>query len=116
MNTKGRDERERAVVEFWRRGHLCWSTIRVYLGWVRRFRTYCVRRTLIEAEQLSLAGVIRFTRTYAGPRLKGKLSARRTCAAAHNAIHAWACALRALSETMPAWHGQRNTGSFSFVQ
>src|SRR5580698_3051737 len=106
MNTKGRDERERAVIEVWRRGHLSWSTIRVYLGWVRRFRTYCVQRKLLEVEQLSLINVIRFTRSYAGPRLKGKRSARRTCDTAHNAIHAWACALRTLGETVPAWHCQ----------
>ena len=106
MNTKGRDDRERAVVQFWRRGHLSWSTIQIYLGWVRRFRTYCVRRKLIEAEQLSLVGVRRFTRTYAGPRLNGKRITRRTCDTAQNAIHAWACALRALGETLPAWQGE----------
>ena len=105
MDTKGRDERERAVVQYWRRGHLSWSTIQVYLGWVRRFRTYCVRGELIEADQLSLVGVRRFTHTYAGPRLQGRRITYRTCDAANNAIHAWACALRALGETVPAWHG-----------
>jgi integrase/recombinase XerD len=103
MNAKGRDERERAVVQFWRRGHLSWNTIQVYLGWVRRFRAYCLRRELIEADELSLVGVRRFTSTYAGPRLKGKRLTRRTCDSAHNAIHSWACALRALAETLPAW-------------
>lgn len=113
MDTKGRDERERAVVQFWRQGHLSWSTIQVYLGWVRRFRTYCVRRELIEADQLSLIGVRRFTHTYAGPRLQGKRITCRTCDAAHNAIHAWACALRALGETVPAWHGEPKTRALS---
>jgi hypothetical protein len=70
MDTKGRDVDQRAVVQYWRRGHLSWRTIQVYLGWVRRFRTYCVRRELIEAEQLSRVGVRRFTRTYIGPRLQ----------------------------------------------
>ena len=105
MNAKGRDERERAVVELWRRGHLSGNTIRVYMGWVRRFRAYCVRRELIEGDQLSLVGVRRFTSTYAGPRLHGKRLTRRTCDSAQNAIHSWACALRALGETLPAWHG-----------
>lgn len=113
MNTNGRDERERAVVQFWRRGHLSWSTIQIYLGWVRRFRTYCVRRELIEAEQLSLIGVRRFTRTYAGPRLRGKRITGRTCDTAHNAIHAWVCALRTLGETLPAWQGQPKTRALS---
>jgi len=106
MYTKGCDERERAVVQFWRRGHLSWSTIRVYLGWVRRFRTYCEMGKLAEAGQLCLPGVLRFTRTYAGPRLKGKRSGRRTCDAAQNAIHAWACALRSLGEALPPWRSQ----------
>jgi integrase/recombinase XerD len=113
MNIKGRDERERAVVEFWRRGHLSWRTIQVYLGWVRRFRTYCVRRELIEADQLSLVGVRRFTRTYAGPRMQGRRIKHRTCDTAHNAIHAWGCALRTLGETLPAWHGQTRTRALS---
>ena len=103
MDMKGRDERERAVVELWRRGHLSWNTIQVYLGWVRRFRRYCGQHRLIEAKQLSRAGAQRFMQIYAGPRLKGKRSARSTCDAARNAIHAWACALRSLGETVPEW-------------
>jgi integrase/recombinase XerD len=105
MNTKGRNERERAVVEIWRRGHLSWSTIQIYLGWVRRFRAHCLRRELIETDELSLVGARRFTSTYAGPRLKGKRLTRVTCDAAHNAIHSWACALRALGDTLPMWNG-----------
>ena len=105
MNTKGRNERERAVVEIWRRGHLSWSTIQIYLGWVRRFRAHCLRRELIETDELSLVGARRFTSTYAGPRLKGKRLTRVTCDAAHNAIHSWACALRALGDTLAMWNG-----------
>jgi site-specific recombinase XerD len=107
MNAKSCDERERAVVEFWRRGHLSWNTIQVYLGWVRKFKVYCLRRELIEAGELSLVGVRRFTSAYAGPRLKGKRLTRRTCDCAHNALHSWACALGALGETLPAWNGHR---------
>lgn len=106
MHTQVRDERESSVVQYWRRGHLSKRTIRVYLGWAHKFRTHCVRRELIEAEQLSLVGVRRFTRAYIGPRLQGKRITRRTCDTAQNAIHAWACALRALGETVPAWHGE----------
>jgi integrase/recombinase XerD len=105
MNTKGRDEREGAVVEIWRRGHLSWSTIQGYLGWVRRFRAYCVRRELIERDQLSLIGVRRFIRTYARQRPQGKGMACSTCETAQNAIHAWACALRTVGEMLPAWRG-----------
>jgi hypothetical protein len=103
MNAKGRDERERTVVQFWRRGHLSRNTIQVYISWVRRFRACCLRRELIEADELSLVGACRFTSIYTGPRLKGKALKRSTCDSARNAIHAWACALRALGETLPAW-------------
>jgi len=97
------DDRERAVVELWRRGHLSSGTIHAYLQWVRRFRAYCEKRKLAETEQLSLAGVLKFTRAYAGPRLMGRQIARGSCDAARNAVHAWACALRALGEPLPPW-------------
>lgn len=103
MDVKGRDERERAVVAFWRKGHLSWSTIQVYLAWVRKFRTYCKQRKLAEADQLSLAGAVRFTRAYAGPRLNGKSSAQSSCQVAQRAIHAWTCALRSCGEVIPVW-------------
>jgi hypothetical protein len=35
------DDRERAVVDLWRRGHLSAGTIRIYLDWIRRFRAFC---------------------------------------------------------------------------
>ena len=88
MDVRLRDDRERAVVGLWRRGHLFWSTIRLYLYWVRRFRTYCRQRKLSEVDQLSLAGVLRFARNYSGPRLNGRRSARRSRDSARNAIHA----------------------------
>src|SRR5689334_4468379 len=103
MDVGFRHDRERAVVELWRRGHLSWGTIRVYLGWVRRFRTYCDQREMIEADQLSLSGALRFARNYAGPRLNGRRSARSSRESARNAIHAWACALRSLGALVPAW-------------
>jgi site-specific recombinase XerD len=106
MDVRTRDDRERAVVELWRRGHLSWSTIRVYLYWARRFRTYCDQRKLIEADQLSLAGALRFARNYTGPRLNGRRSARSSRDYARNAIHAWACALRSLGVSVPSWRNE----------
>lgn len=103
MDVRLRDDRERAVVELWRRGHLSWSTVRVYLNWVRCFRTYCDQRKLIEADQLSSVGALRFARNYAGPRLNGRRYARSSRQSARNAIHAWACALRSLGARLPAW-------------
>lgn len=100
------DDLERAVVGLWRRGHLSWGTIQIYLQWVRRFRAYCGKRKLVEEDQLSLAGVLQFTRVYAGPRLKGRRIARRTCDGARNALHAWACALRALGTPLQPWRSR----------
>ena len=100
------DDRERAVVRFWRRGHLSAGTIVIYLQWVRRFRAYCDRRGLVQMEQLTLAGALRFIEGYAGPRLKGRRSSEESCNVARNAVHAWACGLRELGMAVPAWRDQ----------
>ena len=55
---------------------------------------------------MSLAGVLQFTRVYAGPRLKGRRMARGTCDGARNALHAWACALRALGAPLQPWRSR----------
>src|SRR5437899_3327777 len=47
------DDRERAVVDLWRKGHLCSGTIQIYLQWVRRFRAFCESRKLDEGEHLT---------------------------------------------------------------
>jgi integrase/recombinase XerD len=106
MDVKLCDDRERAVVELWQRGHLSWSTIQVYLQWVRRFRTYCDQHKLIEADQLSLAGALRFARNYIGPRLNGRRSSRSRRDSARSAIHAWTCALRSLGVSVPMWKNE----------
>src|SRR6185503_1290064 len=76
---------------------------------MRRFRAYCLRRHLVEADELSLVGVRRFTSSYAGPRLKGKALTRHTSASAQNAIRAWACALQSLGERVPEWDSAPTT-------
>jgi len=105
MNERVRviDDRERAVVGLWRRGHLSLGTMVIYLQWVRRFRAYCEDREVAEMEQLTAAGVRRFTRVYAGARLKGQRSAPSSRKLASNAVHAWACALRTLGTSLPPW-------------
>jgi integrase/recombinase XerD len=103
MDERAVDGREGAVIELWKRGHLCSGTIQIYLQWVRRFRAYCGKRKLAETEQLTYAGVQRFTRAYAGPRLMRRRMARSSCDAARNAVHAWACALRSLGTPLPPW-------------
>jgi len=100
------DRRERAVVEFWQRGHLKPGTIIIYLQWIRRFRLYCNKRRLLETEQLTAAGVHRFAHAYTGPRLKGRHSSKESCNLASNALHAWACALQALGTSLPPWRNK----------
>lgn len=87
----------------WRKGHVSPGTIAIYLQWVRRFRTYCDKRKLLETEQLTAVGVRRFTRLYTGPRLQGKQSSPDSRNLASNALHAWAWALGALGTTLPPW-------------
>jgi integrase/recombinase XerD len=97
------DDRERAVVEFWRKGHISAGTIAVYLQWVRRFRSYCSNHDLVEHEQLTAAGVRRLTQAYTGPRLKRRRIAQSSRDCARNALHAWACALKAMGMLLPPW-------------
>ena len=97
------DDRERAVLAWWRKSNLGSGTMVVYLQWVRRFRTYCDKRKLPETEHLTAVGVQRFTCAYVGPRLKGRQSSRNSCNLANNALHAWACALAALGTPVPPW-------------
>jgi hypothetical protein len=53
------DQHESAVVDMWRKGHLCRGTIINYLYWVRRFRKHREKQKLIESEQLTHAGLQR---------------------------------------------------------
>lgn len=97
------DDRERLVTDLWRKGHLRAGTIQIYLYWVRRFRASCARRELDEVQQLTRDGVRGFVRRYAGPRLGKRVSAPSSTGVAHNALHAWSCALRALGVPTPPW-------------
>ena len=101
------DSCEREAIELWRKGHLSPGTIAIYLQWVRRFRIYCEQRKLLELEQLTADGVRRFTRAYAGPRLRGRVSAQNSCNLASNALHAWSCVLHALGLTTLPWQAER---------
>ena len=101
------DDRERAVLAWWRKSKLKPGTIAVYFQWVRRFRAYCDRCKLPEIEHLTAVGVRRFIEAYVGPRLKGQRSSGNTCNLANNALHAWACALCALGTPTPQWHDRR---------
>jgi len=97
------DDRERAVIDLWRKGHLSSGTIQIYLQWVRRFRAFCEKRQLDEVEQLTREGAGQFVLCYTGPRLGKRVSAPNSSGLAHNALHAWSCALRALGVAVPPW-------------
>ena len=86
-------------------GGLSTLTVQLYLGWIRRFRKYCQQCKLDEVEQSCSSGVARFVRAYRWPRTKGHPSAHGTYTA-RSAMHAWACALRALGEPVPEWRKQ----------
>jgi site-specific recombinase XerD len=103
------DDRERAVIDLWRKGHLSSGTIQIYLQWVRRFCAFCEKRKVNELEQLTREGVRRFVRRYAGPRLGSRASAPSSRGVAHNALHAWSCALRALGVATPLWRTKSDT-------
>jgi hypothetical protein len=83
--------REHAVVDYWRRGGCSTATVKVYLGWIRRFRKHCQQCKLNETDQLCWSGLRRFVRNYSWPRVSGKLGAH-TADSARSAVHAWACA------------------------
>jgi site-specific recombinase XerD len=107
------DDRERAVAEFWRKGHVSAGTIAIYLQWVWRFRSYCSNHNLVEHEQLTAGGVQRFTQAYAGPRLKGRRIAQGSRDSARNALHAWACALKAMGTLLPPWRHHHQSPALS---
>src|SRR5689334_9402816 len=111
--TWGRDERECDVIRLWRRGHLSEGSIQCYLEWVHRFRAYCRKRRLAETDQLTLAGVDKFTNNYVGPRVH--TLAPQTCGVAQRALHAWACALEGLGVVLPSWRHSKATFSQSPV-
>lgn len=112
MRTGTRDDRELAVVDYWRRGGLSALTIQAYQGWIRRFRKHCQQRKLDEIEQSCSSGMRCFMRWYAWPRAKGKPMAG-SADSARSAVHAWACALRALGEPVPAWRKPSATPALS---
>ena len=103
MKQQGELPGEAAVVSFWRRGSLSPATIANYLQWLRRFRAYCASQGLIDTEHLTASGVRGFLRFYRGPRLRRQRHTNSIHAAAHHALHAWACALRALGTSLPPW-------------
>lgn len=86
----------------WRAGHLSRSTAKLYLTWVRRFRAYCAGKKLDEVAEMTRCGATRFVDQCLGSRNKGPVgpASRATCL---TSIHAWACALRAIGTTVPAW-------------
>lgn len=97
-----RDAREKAVIEVWRAGGLQWSTIAVYLGWVRRWRAHCGARRIDELQHLTLPGVATYTSTLIGRR-KGRLVGPACREVVANSLHGWSCALQKLGEVVPVW-------------
>ncbi len=64
---------------------------------------HVVWRKLDDVEQLNSEGARCFVRQYVGPRLGNRVSAPSSGQVAHNALHAWSCALRARGAAPPPW-------------
>jgi site-specific recombinase XerD len=96
------DDDERAVVGLWR-GHLCRGTIEGYIYCVRRFRSYCKRQNIVEAEQLTATRLERFLRADDLTRSRGRRSTQNRRLLANKALHAWACALKTMGRPIPLW-------------
>ncbi len=109
--TRSRDECERDVVRFWRRGHLSPGSIQCYLQWVHRFRDYCRKRRLTETDQLTSVGADKFIHDYVGPRVD--TLAPNTRGVVRRALHAWACALEGLGVDLPSWRPTKIAFSLS---
>ena len=94
------DDRERAVIDLWRKGHLSSGTIQIYLQWVRRFRAFGEKRQLDDVEQLTGRALVSSFFATPDPG-SGSESARRIAAdlrttlctrgLAHCARSAWRC-------------------------
>jgi len=97
-----RDAVEREVIRIWHRSRWLPSTCAQYLLVVRRFRRYCRDRRIDHVEHLTRRGIEEFAGRYVGPRLR-RPAPKRVFAAAHQALFAWAHALRALGHRVPEW-------------
>lgn len=106
MGIRGRDEREKQVLQRWVSSGLGAAACTVYLLRVRQFREHCQRGDLDEVSQLTRDGFTRFADAFVGPRTQGPISATsRNCC--RNAVRAWAFALRSLGVAVPPWEPPR---------
>ena len=88
------------VIRVWRSNAIKWSTIRVYLRWVRRFREDCPRRGVVPEQQLREQSIHRWTARY----IRGKeLDRAGTTHIVHSALWAWSWGLEACGYTVPQW-------------
>jgi integrase/recombinase XerD len=97
-----RDDRERRVIDVWRRCGLTDGTIAVYLCSARPFRVHCRMLGVDEVERLTHADVMVYAKAYIGPR-RGRRVKDWSRHAVRNAMHAWACALQILGMRVPPW-------------
>ena len=89
------------VIRVWRSNGIRWSTIGVYLRWVRRFRDDCCQRSVVPEEQLRRVIVERWAARYI--RAKG-MDAVGTQRSIHSALWAWSWGLDACGHAVPPWN------------
>lgn len=89
------------VIRVWRSNGIAWSTIQVYLRWVRRFIGYNRRHGLVTGDRLRRDIAEEWSARYARTRGTKPVGTRRS---AHSALRAWSWGLKACGYAMPQWN------------
>ena len=95
------NSRLQEVIRVWRKNR-CISepAIAVYRQWIPRFMDYCNSKRLNWRTELTVAGVMRFSKWYARSR---DIDVERALHSARSALRAWSDGLQRLGETLPPW-------------
>lgn len=96
------DPRAADVERIWRQNRcIKGSSISVYRRWVCRFTEYCRVCALLDRDELTLAGALRFVHWWHVRHTTIQLA--HAVNSARSALAAWAFALRTLGEPLPPW-------------
>ena len=88
------------ILRVWRADHsIRESSARLYLRWIGHFRQYCEQSGLVEADELTCAGIARFKTWYADRR-RIKVD---SLASADSSMHALHRVYEVMAVPVPAW-------------
>ena len=88
------------VIGVWRSNGIKWSTIRLYLRWVHRFRDDCRRWGIMPEEQLTHDSINKWAVQYIRAKELDPAGITHTV---HSALWAWSWGLEACGFTVPQW-------------